>query len=65
MQKSAKKGLIQVIESDPIATLIIAHALCDMKNRNPLNKMRGLVNDDAWEESLNHLVFTVTEEVQL
>ena len=65
MLNSPKKDLIECIQSDPIAVLIVAHALCDMKGRNPLNKMRGLITDEAWEESLNHLVFTVTEEVQL
>ena len=60
MAKNIKKELTGVIESDPIAILIVAHAICDLKNKSPDNKMSGLVNDEAWEESLNTLTAIVT-----
>lgn len=55
-----RQRLDTVLKDEVLAHFIICHALCDMGNINPENKMKELVTDEEWDRVLKKLLAVAT-----
>ena len=71
MTKSEKKKfsrdtpqaeLIKMLQSNPLATIVIGQAMINAANTKMPNTMQGLISDHAWQQVIRDAANIFTEE---